>query len=273
MSSQAGSCRAVTRAAIWATLGLVAAVPVARGDGPRAVAETVRWFQRTEQALMDAAATGDKTGWDRVMDPTCVVTSEEGEVIGKRRFLAEMRPLPPGLSGGIAVKELTVQEYSGFAVVRYLADEWESVFGQRLTTQYRVTDTFRRDGKEKNWRMVSSHTSVVTRDPPPQSVSSAAWPSFAGTYRLLPNGWTFTVELRDGKLYGGRDPKRLRQFVPLTPDAFVLSGSLGEWIFVTGVGGKAAQILDFRKFEPLVWTRVDAAPAPLPRRPARQGAR
>lgn len=228
-----------------------------------AAPETVRWFQRTEQQLMDAVAAGEKTVWDRAMDPTCVITSEEGEVLDKSHFLASLRPLPPGLTGAIAVKELTVSQYPGFAVVRYLADEWEAVFGQRLTTKYRMTDTFRSVGND--WKMVSSHTSVITQDPPAQRLSTAAtaaWPSFAGTYRLLPDGWTLTVELRGGTLYGGRDPQRLKPFVPLTANAFVLSGSLGEWIFATDAAGRATHILDFRKFEPLVWTRVQGAPAP-----------
>lgn len=242
---------------------LVVAAARARADQPPTVsAETVRWFQTTEQALMDSIAFGDKTLWDRVMDPTCVVTSEEGQVTDKRQFLEELRPLPPGLTGGIVVNELTVREYSGFAVVRFLADEWESVFGQRLTTRYRTTDTFRKDGAD--WKMVGSHIAVVTQDPPPQAVSSAAWSTFVGTYRLLPDGWTFAVELRDGKLYGGRDPKKLKAFIPLTPNAFVLSGSLGEWIFVQDPKGTVTHILDFRKFEPLVWTRVDREPTPSP---------
>jgi hypothetical protein len=37
----------------------------------------------------------------------------------------------------------------------------------------------------------------------------------------------------------------------------VVSGSLGEWIFVTDEHGQATRILDFRKFEPLVWSRVE----------------
>jgi hypothetical protein len=215
--------------------------------------QTRQWFQTTEQAPMDSVAQGDKGVWERVMDPLCVVTSEEGQVVTKQQFLDELSPLPKGLTGGIAVKDLTVQEFPAFAVVRYLADEWESVFGQKLTTQYRVTDTFRRDGPD--WKMVASQTAVVTRDPPPQAVSSAGWPSLVGSYRLLPDGWTFIVELRDGRLYGGRDPQKLKPFIPLTPDAFVLSGSLGEWLFVTQPG-EAARIVSFRKFEPLVWTRV-----------------
>ena len=103
--------------------------------------------------------------------------------------------------------------------------------------------------------MVASHVAVVTQDPPAQSVSRAAWPALVGTYRLLPDGWTFTVELRDGTLYGGRDPKKLKPFIPLTPDAFVLTGSLGEWMFVVE-NDAATRIVNLRKFEPLIWTRV-----------------
>src|SRR5437773_6656814 len=130
-----------------------------KGSGP-----TVRWFQETEQTLMDAIASGDKVAWARVMDDACVLTTEEGQVLPKQQFLDELRPLPPGLKGGITVRELTVDERPTFAVVRFLADEWETVFGQRLTTSYRVTDTFSRAGAA--WRMIASHVAVVTRDPP-----------------------------------------------------------------------------------------------------------
>lgn len=217
---------------------------------------TVQWFRATEQKLMDAIAAGDKSIWDQVMDASCILTTEEGRVIARKQFLDELRPLPPGLAGDIGVQDLTVQELENVAVVRFLADEWQTVFGQRLATRYRVTDTFRRDGPD--WKMAASHVSVVTQDPLPQEVSREQWPPFVGTYRLLPDGWSFTVALRDGMLYGGRDPKKLRPFIPLAPNAFVLTGSLGEWIFVTEKGA-TTHILNFRKFQPLVWTRVDAA--------------
>jgi hypothetical protein len=114
-----------------------------------------------------------------------------------------------------------------------------------------VTDTYRRE--KDNWKLVASHVSVVTQDPPAQNVSKVGWPALVGNYQLLPGGWTFTVELRDGTLYGGRDPKKLRPFIPLTPDAFVLSGALGEWLFVVE-NGSATRIVNLRKFEPLIWT-------------------
>jgi hypothetical protein len=253
-----GLPRTIVRLGVsYLTVVVIVAHPSAT-DAADGSADLVRSFQATEQALMDSVAPGDKTVWERVMDPGCVVTSEEGEVLTKQQFLNELRPLPSGLAGGITVRDLTVQDFATFAVVRYVADEWESVFGQRLTTQYRTTDTFRRAGSE--WRMVASHTAVVTRDPPAQRVTSTEWPRLAGTYRLLPDGWTFHVVLRNDRLYGGRDPDKLKPLIPLTPDAFVLEGSLGEWIFVAGEDRKADRILNFRKFEPLVWTRIGEGP-------------
>ncbi len=246
-------------AAFLALVGLAPGVETP-GASRAASPETVKWFQKTEQELVDSIAKGDKSVYDRVMDAGCIVTSEEGEVTPKKEFLAELTGLPPGLRGQIAIRDLSVQEFGDFAIVRCRLDEGEEVFGQKLETKYRVTDTFRRDGP--TWKMVASHCSVVTQDPPAQNVSKAGWPALAGSYRLLPNGWTLTVELRDGKLYGGRDPKKLREFIPLTPDAFVFSGSLGEWIFVRDERGKVTHILDFRKFEPLVWTRVETGAAP-----------
>jgi hypothetical protein len=218
-------------------------------------AATGAWFQATEQRLMGAIARGDKTPWQKVTDPGCVFTTEEGEVLPRQKFLDDLRPLPAGLAGDITVRDLTVQELPGLAIVRFLADEWETVFEQKLTTQYRLTDTFRRDGGE--WKMVASHASVVTRDPPEQPVSTAGWAGLVGRYRLPPDGWTFTVELRDGTLYGGRDPQPRRRFIALTPTAFVLSGRLGEWLFVTDERGRATRIVSFRKFEPLVWSRIE----------------
>jgi hypothetical protein len=162
---------------------LLRAALAALGAGT-ASPESVRWFQATEQALMEAIAPGDKAVWERVMDPSCAVTTEEGELLTREQFLEGLRPLPAGLSGSIAVKELSVQEFASFALVRYLADEAESVFGQQLAVHYRVTNTYRRDGPA--WRMVASHLSVVTRDPPAQEVPQAGWPGLVGTYRCFP---------------------------------------------------------------------------------------
>ena len=253
--SQRIGCQGFQRSALVTTIVSTACVAVL---GQAAPDSTVQWFQATEQSLMDAVATGDKQVWELLLDDACILTSEEGQVSPKKQILADLRPLPAGLEGGIAVRDLTVQEFPTFAVVRYRADEWESVFGQRLTTQYRVTDTFRRTGS--SWKMLASHLAVVTNDPPAQEVATSGWPGLAGTYQLLPNGWKFHVVLRDGQLLGGTDPKALKRLIPLTPDTFVREGTLGEWLFVVGPDKNATHIVNIRKFEPLLWMRVADAP-------------
>src|SRR5262245_46356146 len=216
------------------------------------------WFQRTEQALMDAVATGDKTVWDRFLDERCIYTSEEGEVLTKQELLKQLTGLPPGLSGTIKVEELTLQEYPTFAVVRFVANEEESVFGQLLKTKYRVTDTFRRDSSD--WKLIASHLSIVTANPPSQAVSKETWPRLAGDYKLMPDGWTFHVVLRDGNLFGGRNANKLELLIPMASNVFVRQGALGELIFVSDKDGTATRIVDLRKFQPLVWTRVPPQP-------------
>ena len=200
--SRAPLARRSSAAALAGCLALFA-VPSTSTAAPR---DLVPAFQALEQSLMDAVAAGDKRVWDRAMDDGCVITSEEGRLSSKVEFLNELQALPPGLTGRIAVRDLTVQAFPDFAVVRYLADESEQVFGQRLATKYRTTDTFRRDGAD--WKLVASHTAVVTADPPAQPADRSHWGSLTGTYQLAPDGWTFHVELR--------------------------------------------------KFEPLVWTRIDS---------------
>jgi len=241
---------------LFSVAGGLPGLQQARSGAPQPPSEAadLEWFRSTEQSLMDAIASGDKQKWDRVMDETCVVTTEEGEVLSKEKFLGELNGLPNGLSGSIAVQDLTVQRLKDLAIVRFRLQEQENVFGQQLATQYRVTDTFRRVGSE--WKMVASHASVVTIDPPPQEVSTASWPAMVGTYKLEPNGWTFHVALQDGMLYGGRNLGTLRPFIPLAPNVFTLKGALGEWIFVLEDGAEATKIVHFRKFEPLIWTRV-----------------
>jgi ketosteroid isomerase-like protein len=245
----AGRYLVATTFGAWLAVGPSAA----RADDDEA--SLVSTFQSLEQKLMNAIAPGDKAAWDSIMDDTCLVTTEEGRLSSKADFLRELEPLPLGLVGEITVRDLTVQPFASFAIVRYEADESEQVFGQRLKTKYRMTDAFRRDGT--GWKLVASHTSVVTADPPAQPVDKSHWRDLVGDYQLLPDGWVFHVELRNGVMYGGRSPGSLRPLIPLTAVAFVLEGSLGELLFDTGGdGGRASRIVEFRKFQPLVWTRV-----------------
>lgn len=232
----------------------------AQARSPEHPADLQQYFQRTEQALMDSIAIGDKAPWEKVMDDNCVVTDEEGKVLDKKTFLKELTGLPPGLTGSIAVADLTLQQVGDFAVVRFRMNEKETVFGQQLSTAYRSSDTFHKVNGD--WKMIASHQSVITSDPPAQDVSKESWPALVGRYQLLPDGWIFNVVLKDGQLYGGRDPSQLRRMIPMAENVFVREGTLGEWIFALDSHGKPTRIVDLRKFEPLIWNPLPSASKP-----------
>src|SRR5215475_13855907 len=87
--------------------------------------DPVGWFKSTTQMLVDAVTTGDKGGWDRILDAHCIITTEDGVVLDKARFLEELRPLPPGFTGTIKVRDLAVRQAGSAAVVHYWLDESE----------------------------------------------------------------------------------------------------------------------------------------------------
>lgn len=242
-------CRFV-RAALVVSLICVGAFAAVAED---AAAPTTAWFQSTEQSLMDAVANGNKAVWESALDDGCIYTSEEGQLLTKKELLAEMGGLPPGLTGQIKVEEVTVQQFPTTAIVRFLANESEDVFGQSLHTRYRVTDVFQKE--DSDWKIVSSHLSVVTTDPPAQDVSKKDWAQLQGVYKLIPNGWELQVALRDGNLWAGRSADNMKLLIPLGPNVFVRKGALGELIFITDEKGGASKIVDYRKFQPLIWTK------------------
>jgi len=68
------------------------ALTMLRGSANAAPKDAAQWFQKSEQSLMDAIASGDKAVWDRILDPSCILTSEEGQVMTREQFLAGLRP-------------------------------------------------------------------------------------------------------------------------------------------------------------------------------------
>src|SRR5262249_7585156 len=86
-------------------------------------------LQAATQALMDAVAKGDAAVWDRTLAADMVYTAEDGAVKDKAALLAELQPLPPGITGTIEVIEFRARDYGDFAVATWVADEHEVYFG------------------------------------------------------------------------------------------------------------------------------------------------
>jgi hypothetical protein len=263
------------RHAVWHRAAPALAL-LACATGHAAPQDSISWFRSTTQALFDAVAGGDTAVWDRVLDADCVITTEDGEVLTRRRFLAQMRPLPPGFSGHIRVRDLSVRAAGDAAVVHYWLDETESIFGQQLKTTYAETDVYR--PVSGSWKIVAMQVTVVPRDLEPVAVDRSGWSALIGEYRYDPRATSrYHVFLRDGGLYGGRDPKSATRLIPLAPLVFFQQGSIHIMVFVRDSAGGVTEVRELHKYNEVRMERVAGggeqaaaaavAPVPADRRP------
>jgi hypothetical protein len=215
------------------------------------------WFESRTRALMDAVTSGEKQVWDQTLDADCIITTEDGEFLDKTKMLAGLRPLPPGFSGQIKVRGLTVRDLGAAAVVHYWLDETENIFGQTLRTTYIQTDTYRR--VEDSWKVVAMQVTVVPRDLEAITVDSSGFAALVGDYSFSEAaGSRYRVFLRDGVLYGGSDPRSATQLIPLAPLVFFQKGSIHVMVFVRDKSGAINEVRELHKYNEVSMKRIVA---------------
>jgi len=173
----------------------------------------------------------------------------------KSGFLKQMRPLPPGSTGRIRVRNLTVLPLADAAVVHYWLDETEDIFEQHLKTVYVETDVYRRAGG--GWKMLAAHLTVVPRDLEPIAVDSSGWQDLVGDYRLSDKtAERYRVFFRGNVLYGGSKPETARRLIPLAPLVFFLQGSIHTLVFVRDQQGAVVEVRELHKYNEVRMERV-----------------
>jgi hypothetical protein len=203
-------------------------------------------FQASTQALFNAITSGDKGPWDKVMDPTCVITSEDGEVEGKKKFLDELIPLPKGFVGAGTIVDLTVRDLGSVAVVHYFIDETEDIFEQHLKTRYVETDTYQRQAGA--WKMVAMQVTVVPRNLEPIAVDKSNWPALLGDYHFPGDDKVrLKVFMRGNRVMGGKDEASAKELIPLSPLVFYQEGSIHIYVFVQA-GGVVTEVRELHKY-------------------------
>lgn len=213
------------------------------------------WFQTRSQALFDAVASGNKEIWDRTLDDRCIITTEDGDVEDKAKFLSQLTPLPKGFTGHGTVRDLTVQDLGTAAVVHYWIDEYEDIFDQQLFTTYVETDTYRR--RSGTWKIVAMHLTVVPRDLQPIMTDATEWPRIVGGYRFPRDEHIrYQVFRRNGSLFGGRDEKSATLLIPLAPLVFFQKGSIHLLIFVKNSAGDITELRELHKYNEVRMERV-----------------
>ena len=207
---------------------------------------------RRTQELYDAVVPGDQAPWKKYFADDSIFSDEKGRTMDKTKLIADITPLPAGYSGTIKLDRVQSRIYENVAILSYDANETETIFGQKLSARYHVTDTWlRRDG---NWQIVASQAHRYYEDPAVGKANPKKFPDFIGTYELAP-GQRRTVIAEGDNLFVERNGKK-DQLLPETSELFFRKGIEGRILFRYDKNGKVDALIDRRNNEDVVWRKI-----------------
>jgi Domain of unknown function (DUF4440) len=208
---------------------------------------------RRTQELFDAVVPGNKEPWQKYFADDCIFADEKGRNLSKTQLVADIVPLPKGYSGAIKVTKAQSVIHGDAAILSYDLDENETIFGQKLTARYHVTDTWLlRNGL---WQIVSSQAMRYYEDPAVARIDPKKFADFSGTYELVP-GQTRRVFSEGESLFVERNGKR-EQLLPEGCEIFFRKGIEGRILFRYADNGKVDALIDRRNNEDVVWRRMN----------------
>jgi hypothetical protein len=217
------------------------------------VAITQEELIRCTQELFDAVVPGNKEPWQKYFADDCIFADEKGRNLNKTQLVADIAPLPKGYSGTIKIAKPQSIIHGDTAILSYDLDETETIFGQKLTARYHLTDTWlRRNGV---WQIVSSQAMRYYEDPAVARLDPKKFADFSGTYELTPSQ-TRRVFSEGQSLYVERNGKR-EQLLPEGSEIFFRKGVEGRILFHYADNGKVDALIDRRNNEDVVWRRVN----------------
>ena len=211
-------------------------------------------LQSKDQAMADAVARGDRSIWERSLTADATYVDENGVVMTRAELLADLHPLPSGVSGQIRIVDYKVRQAGDTALVVHRDDERENFHGQPLHAIYLTTGTWlRRDGE---WRLAMIHVQVLNADPPAIRVSASTLDGYVGRYDAAPDlAW---IIRRDGDhLVGGREGATPKPLQVEAPDVLYVPGQpRSRKLIQRDDRGQVVGFLDRREGQDLHWTRA-----------------
>ncbi|HMH24146.1 MAG TPA: DUF4440 domain-containing protein [Puia sp.] len=208
---------------------------------------------RIEQSLADAIAPGDTSIWNKYLDPKCYTITEDGTGYFKKEFLATFGPLPKGFSGYIKVTHPVFSFIGNTAVIHYVADEYEQVFGQKLHTTYGIANTWVQNGG--SWKMIGSQVFEIPQLPPAIKATTQILRSYTGSYQMNDNN-TCTISLINDTLFlQKKTGSPVALFAETENVFFRQADTRGRKIFVKNDTGEML-MLERRNGNDLVWKRI-----------------
>lgn len=206
------------------------------------------------QQLLDAVTTGSPSTWETYLDPAMRYTTEDGAVLTRGELVAQIKGLPPGVSGSLKATDFKVTRHGSVAVATYVADEHENYHGHRLHCQYRTTDTWLQTAD--GWHLIASQVLALRTDPPAVSLTPRQMAEYVGRYQLTPE-IVYEIRREGDRLVGqetGRKPETLRAEAPDV--LFVPGRPRYRRVFQRDTGNRITAFAERREAWDLVWTRA-----------------
>lgn len=214
-------------------------------------------LRRNTQALLDAIAPGDTAVWNRLLDSASITVDENDVVNTKPEMITALKPLPPGLTGNLAIDDFTMRLYGNVAVVTHEDNEYLDYHGQVLRSRFRNTDTWIR--KDTAWRRISAMVLAVLKDPPAISLDHATICGYNGRYALT-DSIVATMQCSGDSLIVKREGRPDRFFLPETRDVFFEPGQpRTRRILQRDAAGRVNGFVDRREARDITWKRTGAA--------------
>jgi ketosteroid isomerase-like protein len=234
------------------------AAAMALATGRPAAAETVKdELHRHAQELIDALADGKTAVWEKYLDADVRFIDETGTVHTKKEMVADVRPLPEGVSGSIQATNFDAVVHGDTAVSTYVDDEPETNHGHPLHCQYRTTQTWRKTSE--GWRLIGAQVLALRTDPPAVTLPAATLDSYCGTYALTPT-IAYEIRRKGESLEGqqtGRKPEELRAEAP---DVLFVPGSPRyRYLMQRDGSGNVTRLVQRREAWDLEWKRTPSA--------------
>lgn len=203
-----------------------------------------------EQQLMDAVAVGGKAVWEKHLAEDCIIATEDGSTTTKQKMIEELSPLPKGYIGSIRVIEPKFKLYGSTAVISFINDEHLELFGQKLHTQYRQSDTWMKIKGE--WKMVAMQLFEIPKNPPPVAIAESVLKQYEGTYEMSAER-KCRVYVENGRLFVKKGDREPQELFAETENVFFRKGDgRVNVIFIKNAAG-VYQMIERREGEDVVW--------------------
>ena len=214
--------------------------------------EVYQQIVKNEQQLMDAIAVGDTAIWLNFLHEDCLIAVEDGKALSRDELVSSMKPLPAGYDGRIVIIEPHYQQYDDTFVLSFIDDEYLELFGQKIHTQYRQTDTWKNFNGE--WKMIAMQLFEIPKNPPPVTVPESVLTRYIATYALSSDR-KCTIKVEDGRLYAEKTGREKEELLAETENIFFRKNDARVRVIFIKEAGTAYHLVERRAGEDVVWKR------------------